>query len=296
VVTDVAAEGLDLQRAARVVHYDLPWTPMRLEQREGRAVRLGSRNPEVEVVRFTPPAELERLLRMEETLNRKGRLPAAAGLGPAGNHVWRWRSGLAGLFGEIEAVAGVAAVASSKPGILVGFALFQASNPRVCLSATVGWLEPSNALIEEPEIVSERLLAAAQAKASPLGKERLRDCLLALAAPIRDRLALTRGRRWVSHDSGPAASRLAARLNGFIREAARGRQADRLLRLERATVFAARGHTAGEAMLVERLASLPDRELEAALCRAPTAQPEWDGIEARLTGLIVFGPGVSAQT
>ncbi|HEX2249705.1 MAG TPA: DEAD/DEAH box helicase, partial [Gemmatimonadales bacterium] len=35
IVTDVAAEGLDLQRAARVVHYDLPWTPMRMSQREG---------------------------------------------------------------------------------------------------------------------------------------------------------------------------------------------------------------------------------------------------------------------
>ena len=42
IVSDVAAEGLDLQRAARIVHYDLPWNPMRLEQREGRSIRLGS--------------------------------------------------------------------------------------------------------------------------------------------------------------------------------------------------------------------------------------------------------------
>ena len=55
VVTDVAAEGLDLQRAGRVVHYDLPWTPMRLEQREGRSVRYGSRYAQVDVVRFTLP-------------------------------------------------------------------------------------------------------------------------------------------------------------------------------------------------------------------------------------------------
>ena len=61
-VTDVAAEGLDLQRAARVVHYDLPWTPMRLEQREGRAVRLGSHHPTVDIVRFAPPPPLERAL------------------------------------------------------------------------------------------------------------------------------------------------------------------------------------------------------------------------------------------
>ena len=57
VATDVAAEGLDLQRAARVVHYDLPWTPMRLEQREGRALRLGSLHPMVEVVTLSPPVD-----------------------------------------------------------------------------------------------------------------------------------------------------------------------------------------------------------------------------------------------
>ncbi|HZI75237.1 MAG TPA: DEAD/DEAH box helicase, partial [Gemmatimonadales bacterium] len=65
VVTDVAAEGLDLQRAARVVHYDLPWTPMRLEQREGRSVRRGSHNGEVEVIRFHPPELLEKRLKAE---------------------------------------------------------------------------------------------------------------------------------------------------------------------------------------------------------------------------------------
>jgi superfamily II DNA or RNA helicase len=41
VCTDVAAEGLDLQEADHVVHYDLPWTPSRLDQRNGRSCRLG---------------------------------------------------------------------------------------------------------------------------------------------------------------------------------------------------------------------------------------------------------------
>ena len=40
--TDVAAEGLNLQHACRlVVHVELPWSPARLEQREGRVDRLG---------------------------------------------------------------------------------------------------------------------------------------------------------------------------------------------------------------------------------------------------------------
>ena len=40
--SDVAAEGLNLRRASRIIHYDLPWTAVRLEQRDGRAIRQGS--------------------------------------------------------------------------------------------------------------------------------------------------------------------------------------------------------------------------------------------------------------
>jgi len=46
IATDVAAEGLNLQRACRlVVHVELPWSPARLEQRNGRVDRLGQRRP-----------------------------------------------------------------------------------------------------------------------------------------------------------------------------------------------------------------------------------------------------------
>jgi superfamily II DNA/RNA helicase len=62
ITTDVSAEGIDLQRAARVVHYDLPWTAVRLDQRDGRALRLGSRHASVEVIRFDMPREIERRL------------------------------------------------------------------------------------------------------------------------------------------------------------------------------------------------------------------------------------------
>ena len=42
VATDVAAEGLNLQHGCRlVVHVELPWSPARLEQRNGRVDRLG---------------------------------------------------------------------------------------------------------------------------------------------------------------------------------------------------------------------------------------------------------------
>ena len=44
IATDVAAEGLNLQETCRlVVHVELPWSPARLEQRNGRVDRLGQR-------------------------------------------------------------------------------------------------------------------------------------------------------------------------------------------------------------------------------------------------------------
>lgn len=39
--TEVAAEGLNLQFCTRIVNFDLPWNPMRIEQRIGRVHRIG---------------------------------------------------------------------------------------------------------------------------------------------------------------------------------------------------------------------------------------------------------------
>lgn len=51
VATDCLSEGIDLQKGFdAVVHYDLPWNPNRLEQREGRVDRYGQRNPYVKTI------------------------------------------------------------------------------------------------------------------------------------------------------------------------------------------------------------------------------------------------------
>ena len=51
VCTDCLSEGINLQdHFSAVVHYDLPWNPTRLEQREGRVDRYGQSAPEVRVV------------------------------------------------------------------------------------------------------------------------------------------------------------------------------------------------------------------------------------------------------
>ncbi len=51
VVTDCLSEGINLQeRFDAVVHYDLPWNPNRLEQREGRVDRFGQQRETVRTI------------------------------------------------------------------------------------------------------------------------------------------------------------------------------------------------------------------------------------------------------
>lgn len=51
VATDCLSEGINLQSAfSAVIHYDLPWNPTRLDQREGRVDRYGQASPEVRVL------------------------------------------------------------------------------------------------------------------------------------------------------------------------------------------------------------------------------------------------------
>ena len=47
--TDAAAEGLNFQFCGALVNYDMPWNPMRVEQRIGRIDRLGQRYPIVRI-------------------------------------------------------------------------------------------------------------------------------------------------------------------------------------------------------------------------------------------------------
>lgn len=48
--SDSASEGLNLQAAAALINYDLPWNPSRVEQRIGRIDRIGQRHDDVLVV------------------------------------------------------------------------------------------------------------------------------------------------------------------------------------------------------------------------------------------------------
>ena len=48
--TDAAAEGLNFQFCGALINYDLPWNPMRVEQRIGRIDRLGQQNQIIRIV------------------------------------------------------------------------------------------------------------------------------------------------------------------------------------------------------------------------------------------------------
>lgn len=71
VSTDMASEGLNLQRAGIVVHYDIPWNPVKLDQRNGRAHRIGQTRPSVRAIYFLPESRETRIV---ETIAAKNRV------------------------------------------------------------------------------------------------------------------------------------------------------------------------------------------------------------------------------
>ena len=72
--TDLLSEGVDLRGASVIVHLDLPWNPARLEQRVGRARRMGSTHAAIYVYTFVPPVAAERMLSLEQRLASKMRV------------------------------------------------------------------------------------------------------------------------------------------------------------------------------------------------------------------------------
>ena len=83
IATDLLSEGVNLQGASVIVHLDVPWNPAGLDQRVGRAARMGSRHALVHVHGFAPSAATERLLTLERRFREeargasRGRVPAA---------------------------------------------------------------------------------------------------------------------------------------------------------------------------------------------------------------------------
>ena len=57
--SEVGCEGLDFQFCDLLINYDLPWNPMRVEQRIGRIDRYGQKSESVAIVNFITPGTVD---------------------------------------------------------------------------------------------------------------------------------------------------------------------------------------------------------------------------------------------
>jgi superfamily II DNA or RNA helicase len=71
IATDVLSEGQNLQDAAIVVNYDLPWAIIRLIQRAGRVDRIGQKSEEILCYSFVPADGVERLIRLRARVRQR---------------------------------------------------------------------------------------------------------------------------------------------------------------------------------------------------------------------------------
>ena len=69
--SEVGSEGIDLQFCRFLINYDLPWNPMRVEQRIGRLDRLGQKAERISIVNFSLVDTIEEriLERLYERIN-----------------------------------------------------------------------------------------------------------------------------------------------------------------------------------------------------------------------------------
>ena len=71
VATDVLSEGQNLQDAAIVVNYDLPWAIIRLVQRAGRVDRIGQKAETILCYSFLPADGVERIIRLRTRVRQR---------------------------------------------------------------------------------------------------------------------------------------------------------------------------------------------------------------------------------
>jgi len=76
IATDILSEGQNLQDAAIVVNYDLPWAIIRLIQRAGRVDRIGQKSSAIDCYTFMPAEGVERIIQLRERV--RDRLKANA--------------------------------------------------------------------------------------------------------------------------------------------------------------------------------------------------------------------------
>jgi superfamily II DNA or RNA helicase len=71
IATDVLSEGQNLQDAAIIVNYDLPWAIIRLIQRAGRVDRIGQKSEKILCYSFLPADGVNRIIRLRERVRQR---------------------------------------------------------------------------------------------------------------------------------------------------------------------------------------------------------------------------------
>ncbi len=253
ITTDLLSEGLNLQDAERVVHYDVPWSPARLAQRVGRVDRLGSSHAGISTVTFLPPEPLASALALEERLAGKIRaqviaasaqLETARGAGADSAGLdWCDRLGeLARGTGDTAPVGAWAAVRGERAATVVVVRIGRLAEA-IVVEGSVARADP---------VAATRLLAhAATAEPAGGGSEDVRRAVEAAVGLVRARLAAVQDARWRATDRDRLARRLIPWVLSAGRRAARRGDALQLTALDGLVSRLASGMTVGEELLLE---------------------------------------------
>src|SRR5438270_490056 len=251
--TDLLSEGLNLQDAVRVIHYDVPWSPARLAQRVGRIDRAGSPHAHIETVTFLPPPSLAGALAIERRWLAKARAQWQTGTaqielahgGTAAAFDWCDRlQELAAHAGKPAASGACAAVAAAERAVVL---LVRLADQVEAVVVT------ASAVRSDPARATELLERAAGSRPVPLDRAGLELAIRRAAPLVRGRLDAIERARWRAADR----DRLTRRLIPWVlaaarRAAARGRHTE-LARLDALVSRLALGMTAGEEVLLDEL-------------------------------------------
>ena len=300
IATDLLSEGLNLQDAERVVHYDLPWSPARLAQRVGRIDRLGSPHAAVATVAFLPPEPLTEALAFEERLVAKARAQALAGAAQVettggadeGAPGLDWCDRLAQVARRADASAPTGAAAAVR-----------GQQQATVLVLRIGTLVEAivvdgEAARADPIAATDLFAAALVTAPAPLDRAVLHRAVEIAAPLVRTRLAAMQDARWRATDRDRLARRLIPWALSAARRAARRGDAAQLARLDGLVSRLALGMTAGEELLLEDLLArrepLAVRDMLAWHERLPDVREDDAGIAVELVAaLLVVPPAIT---
>jgi hypothetical protein len=266
-----------------VVHYDLPWTAVRLDQRAGRAVRIGSRHAGVEIVTLLPPPVLESRLRQLARLARKRPLASRLGLGPAPEPVWQWRNCLGTRFHEAPQ-AGAAFLEGAPDADLVSVEL-HAGEELVSAFALARF--ENDAWSADHTMIAAILDRVHHARERPADPALVARVLAAAQRQVRAALLGASGALWrIRPLQGPLRAAF-RRIQFYARDAIRRRDRSALALADRGIAFLRRGQTAGEGLLARRLAECAESDLEDLLAGMPKPDLAPPPLRARIVGVLL---------